>query len=193
MILSLALGLGYYTKENGQFIWNKNSAALVLASFIGVTLALSRASFLGFLGIIYVYALITKNAFLRKGFYLSFLAAALYLIYFLSQHDFYDFIINTITFSNGSSLGHVLEWIEGIEAMYTNPLGLGLGESGRVAAFAGEHTGGENQFIITGVQLGVPLLLVYISIHISLIKTAWNNRRSSMGTRRCSSCLRGMC
>lgn len=184
MSLSISLCLSYYTNEQGAFQWNKNSTFFIVASFVGIILALSRASFLGFMVVIYLYALITKNAFLRKAFYLLLLIAAAYLIYFLSQHDFYDFIINTITFSNASSLGHVLEWVEGIEAMSMNPLGLGLGESGRVSGFSGDHTGGENQFIITGVQLGVPLLLIYVGIHISLIRMAWKNRNASMGKLR---------
>lgn len=184
MILSISLYLGYFTNPYGEFQWNKHSVIGILACCIGIILALSRASFLGFMIVIYLYALITKNAFLRKGFYLAFIFAGLYLIYFLSQHDFYDFIINTITFSNASSLGHVLEWLEGIEALIANPFGLGLGESGRVSGFSGDHTGGENQFIITGVQLGIPLLIIYMGIHISLIRIAWKNRRSPIGKLR---------
>jgi hypothetical protein len=56
------------------------------------------------------------------------------------------------------------------------PLGLGLGESGRIAITGNGNTGGENQFIITGVQLGMPLLIVYILIQFYVIKIAWKNK-----------------
>jgi predicted MFS family arabinose efflux permease len=60
-------------------------------------------------------------------------------------------------------------------------LGLGLGESGRVSMFSKENTGGENQFIITGVQVGIPMLLLYMGIHLSLMVTAFKNLKSKVG------------
>ncbi len=50
--------------------------------------------------------------------------------------------------------------------MAREPLGLGLGTSGRISALAGDNVGGENQFIITGVQTGVLGLLLYLAIHV---------------------------
>lgn len=52
-----------------------------------------------------------------------------------------DFITNSIQFSNNSSIGHVLEWVAGIEAMITSPLGMGLGASGRVTALEEDAVG----------------------------------------------------
>jgi hypothetical protein len=43
---------------------------------------------------------------------------------------------------------------------------------------------GENQFIITGVQVGLPLLMVYILIQVYLIKEAWKNKNSGLGKLR---------
>ncbi|MCX6203776.1 MAG: hypothetical protein NTY43_05710 [Bacteroidetes bacterium] len=76
-----------------------------------------------------------------------------------------DFVANSIQFSNNSSLGHVLEWVAGVEAMITAPLGMGLGASGRVTALEGDAVGGENQFIIVGVQIGIAGLLLYLTIY----------------------------
>ena len=65
--------------------------------------------------------------------------------------------------------------------MSVKPLGLGLGESGRISMFTKENTGGENQFIITGVQVGVPMLLLYMGIHLSLMVSAYKNLKSKVG------------
>jgi hypothetical protein len=67
----------------------------------------------------------------------------------------------------------VIAWIEGIEAIASNPIGLGLGESGRVAGSLGDTTGGENQYIVIGVQTGLAALLLYLWMHIYFIKTCW--------------------
>ena len=99
----------------------------------------------------------------------------LYFIFFMliMNPDFYEFIMETITFTNPSSVGHVLAWIEGAEAILANPLGLGLGNSGRVASSLSDTVGGENQYIIIGVQTGIITLLLYLWIHIYFIKTCW--------------------
>jgi hypothetical protein len=57
--------------------------------------------------------------------------------------------------------------------MIQYPFGLGLGSSGRVGISLQGNTGGENQFIILGVQLGIIAMLLYLSVYILLIKNAW--------------------
>lgn len=178
MVLSLAVFLGWFTRsttQGYQLILNKYTIAFLTASLIGVFFALSRASIFGFLLIVILYAFLTKNKMMIKGFYLLILAVSIYFIYFLSNNNIYDFIIGTINFSNPSSLGHIAGWLEGLNAFVSHPFGMGLGESGRVASTGNGNTGGENQFIITGVQLGVPLLIVYIMIQYGVIKMAWKN------------------
>jgi len=73
--------------------------------------------------------------------------------------------------------------------MIQNPLGLGLGSSGRAAM--GDNTGGENQFIIIGVQAGIVAMFLYISIYISLIRTArhWVNRLKGKEKKVCLALL----
>jgi len=105
----------------------------------------------------------------------------LYFIYFITQTDVYDFVVESITFNNASSLGHLLEWLDGFNAMVTKPFGLGLGESGRISMGTKDNTGGENQFIITGVQVGLPMLILYITIHINLIIKAYKNIEDKSG------------
>ena len=108
----------------------------------------------------------------------------IYFIYFITQKDVYNFVVSSARFTNASSLGHVLEWVDGFNAMLAKPLGMGLGESGRISMFTKENTGGENQFIITGVQVGVPMLILYISIHLKIIVSAYKNLKSSVGKIR---------
>jgi hypothetical protein len=80
-------------------------------------------------------------------------------------------ILNTIDFSDPSSLGHIAQWAEGIVSIIQHPLGLGLGSSGRVGASLDGNVGGENQFIIIGVQAGIIAVFLYLSIYIMFIKT----------------------
>ena len=91
----------------------------------------------------------------------------------------YDYVVNTISFEDSSSIGHLIEWANGIEAMINKPLGMGLGESGRVSIAIKENIGGENQLIIIGVQTGVIGLLIYLSITIAIIKEGVKNLKNA--------------
>ena len=68
--------------------------------------------------------------------------------------------------------------------MIASPLGLGLGESGKVSSALGQNIGGENQFIIIGVQAGVIALGLYMLIYILLIKNAYQRFFISRGKER---------
>ena len=175
MLLTLSFVLAFYTEGTKKLVLTKFGSLMLVASFICILLALSRASFIGYLIIIGLYAIITKNKIIMKLIYIGISLALIYFIYFITQTDIYDFVVESITFSNASSLGHLLEWAEGFNAMITSPFGLGLGESGRISMGTKDNTGGENQFIITGVQVGLPMLLLYITIHIQLIRVAYKN------------------
>lgn len=147
-----------------------------LASLICIFLAASRASFISYFFILYCFAIITNQ---KKYLYYLYTAIffALVYVFFWLEGDMYEFIINTITFQNSSSIGHVVEWLDGINAMIESPLGKGLGESGRVAIEQKENIGGENQFIIIGVQAGVIAMLIYLVIYIQLIRHGLKNMR----------------
>ena len=72
----------------------------------------------------------------------------LYLYYF-SDEELRFFIQDTLTFQNTSSLGHLVEWIEGIISIYENPFGVGLAMSGNASGVDQSiKIGGENQFLI---------------------------------------------
>lgn len=159
---------------------NRFTIITLLASLICIFLAASRASFLNYFIVLYVYAWIIRYKPILQ-FYHGLAAIAILYVVFLLQGDLYDFIINTLTFENASSLGHVLEWIAGIEAMISHPLGMGLGESGRVSVASGFNTGGENQFIIIGVQTGFIGMLLYIAIYGALIQQGIQTMRQATG------------
>lgn len=191
MLLSLCFILAFYTKkintnENSKYklVLSKFGSLFLLASFVCILLALSRASFIGYIIVIILYAIITKNKLVQKLMYVGFIIVVMYFIYFITQTDIYDFVVESITFNNASSLGHLLEWLDGFNAMIAKPFGMGLGESGRISMGTKDNTGGENQFIITGVQVGLPMLILYISIHIHLIIRAYKNLKHPSGKVR---------
>jgi len=176
-LLALAVIAGLYTRDDNKFNINSIGMIALGASLLSILFALSRAPLASYFIMIYVYALITKRKYITNTIHVAFGLIAIYFIYqFLqfenNQSGIIAVIMNTIDFSDPSSIGHVEQWAEGILAMAQHPFGLGLGSSGRVAGSLGENVGGENQFIIIGVQTGVMALLLYLYIYILFIKTS---------------------
>jgi hypothetical protein len=174
-LLALAILAGLYTKDDNKIKVDTLGIIAIIATQFSIFLALSRSSLASYFIMIFIYALITKKKLLLNIIYSGFIAVVIYFIFFMLviNPDLYEYIYETITFTNPSSVGHVLAWIEGIEAITGNPFGLGLGESGRVAGSLGDTTGGENQYIVIGVQTGLAALLLYLWMHIYFIKTCW--------------------
>lgn len=168
-LLALALIAGLYTNDKNQIKLDLFGKLALIASQVSIFFALSRASLVSYFFVIYVYALVTKKKAILNTYYFGFLAVVLYFMYFLQNEDVYDFVVDTITFENGSSMGHVIEWLAGIESMINSPLGLGLGSSGKISNALGLNVGGENQFIIIGVQVGIIGMLIYLTLQIMLI------------------------
>lgn len=139
--------------------------AALLCSILCVVFALSRASLAGYFMASYLFFLINGNKKILWIYHGLFVVVAIVFIYFLANDIIGDFILNTFNFTNTSSLSHLVEWIDGIEAIGRSPMGLGLGESGRVAGELGLNVGGENQIIIIGVQAGVVAIALYVLIY----------------------------
>jgi hypothetical protein len=172
--MALAVILALFTQENNKFT---SIGILGLgASLISIIFALSRAPLVSYFLIIYVYALLTRKKYITYTVHTFAIMVCVYLIYLFTRFEasntrgLQEVVMNTIDFSNPSSVGHLVQWAEGIIAITSNPLGLGLGSSGRVAATVSENIGGENQYIIIGVQLGIIAILLYLSIYIMFIK-----------------------
>ena len=94
--------------------------------------------------------------------------------YYFSSEETKYFILDTITFQNSSSLGHLVKWIQGILSINDNPLGSGLGTSGNSLSVDDQiSVGGENQFIIIGVQMGIIGLINYIGLIYYSIRNSY--------------------
>ena len=173
VLLALFLG-GTYQSDRRLFYFA--SAAVGLS----IVFALSRASLLSLILIVYLFFLLTGRRTIIRVFHLLALLFCVGLLYMTFNNSIVEFILATISFSDSSSLSHLLEWVAGIEAMAAHPFGMGLGESGRVAGALGLNVGGENQFIILGVQCGVlPMLLYIFIIAVSIYMSAVLFKRST--------------
>lgn len=168
-LLALAVIAALYTDDENNLKISVFGQLALVSSFIAIVAALSRAPLASYFAMIYVYAFITRKGYMLKIFHYGFIAAVLYFIFLIQNEDIYSFVVDTITFQNASSVGHIIEWLAGIDAMIKQPLGLGLGSSGKVAGMLGLNVGGENQFIIIGVQAGIIALILYLLIHAYLM------------------------
>ena len=145
---------------------------LILLVIFSFSFASSRASMIASVLVLIFALFISKNyKILFIGF--SFLIFSFaYLFFYASEETRYLFQ-DTLTFQNSSSIGHLFEWIQGVLSIYENPFGVGLAMSGNASGVDQSiKIGGENQFLIYGVQMGVIALILYLSI---LIKSIWNS------------------
>lgn len=182
-LVSIAAILALATTNTQKIKLSNFLLIAFLASLFSIVFALSRASFASYFFIIYAYAYITKRkkwlTYIHYGA-IVIIAVALTII----SDDIYQFIIGTLNFTNSSSLYHILQWVEGIEAIFTNPLGYGMGAAGRVSGLSGDNIGGENQLIIIAVQAGIIALALYVAIYAVITKTALQMARQRKGRAR---------
>lgn len=161
-LLAFATGLIWYLSRNRAESW---FYLLVMAAAVGsLFFSASRAAFGAFFVMLFFVALVFRlYRLLALGATMLFLFF-IYVLYFASE-DFYYFVYDTITFQNASSVGHLVEWFLALDAMIANPEGLGLAMSGNTGSVEDEvRVGGENQFLIYGVQLGVLGMALYILV-----------------------------
>jgi hypothetical protein len=177
-VLAAVYSSGDYKKESGFFLLT------LFAVLLSIVFALSRASMLAFILVGYLFFLLSGRTKVVRVFHAAALLFCISVLFLSFNNTIADFIIATIQLSDSSSLAHLLEWISGIEAMAVHPLGMGLGESGRVAGALGLNVGGENQFIIVGVQCGWVALLLYLAIIIVSIILSVRLYKSSTGRAR---------
>lgn len=177
-IISLSVILALYTNDDNKFRINNVGLLGLCATAMSVAFALSRAPLASYCLVIYIYALVTKRKLIVNTVHFIFAVGAVYIIYLFAQFEnnhtgLIAVLLNTIDFSDPSSVGHLVQWAEGILSISQHPLGLGMGSSGRVAASLNESVGGENQFIIVGVQAGVIALILDLIIFIMFIRISY--------------------
>ena len=175
--------LALVTTGTKKIKMNRFILVAFLCTLASIIFALSRASFVSYFIILCMYAYITNRRNWLRYFYYGAVVAVITVFTFLSG-EFYDFFIGTLNFTNSSSVYHIIQWLEGIESIASNPFGLGLGTSGRISAMLGSNVGGENQLIIIGVQAGLIALLLYLFIYIYLLRTAFKMTVERKGKAR---------
>jgi len=146
---------------------------VIFCAFVCVSLAYSRATFVAFFMMIIFMAFLLRYYKILVIAFTSFLLIAIYIISF-APDDVKYFVEDTIKFENSSSLTHLVEWAEGLESMLSNPQGIGLATSGNAGGVEKDlQVGGENQYLIYGVQLGFLGLLFYLGMLMIGIRNSW--------------------
>ena len=151
------------------FFSAKKTIFYIIITSIVFYFAFSRASILGAVLIATIFTITTKNYKLLLYAFVLLITFLLFISFYASD-EFIFYIKDTLSFNELSSLGHLFEWIQSIISIYENPLGIGLATSGNAFSVIDEiKVGGENQFLIFGVQLGVIFMIIYILIILKSI------------------------
>lgn len=161
-LLAFSTGLIWYLSNKRTESWMY--LLVMFAAFGSLMMTASRAAFGAFfVMLIFIAVVFRLYKLLGLGFGI-FVCFTIYVLFFASD-EFYYFIYDTLTFQNASSVGHLVEWFLALDAIISNPEGIGLAMSGNTGSVTDEvRVGGENQFLIFGVQLGVLGMFLYIAI-----------------------------
>ena len=152
-------------------------SSILIIGVIALLFAYSRATFVAFFGMLLFMALQLKY---YRIIFSVFAAIAFFVLYivFLASDDLRYFVIDTITFQNSSSVTHIIDWLEAIDSMVNNPMGIGLGTSGNMGGVETDLiVGGENQFLIYGVQMGFVSAIIYLLIISYAIRNCFQCNR----------------
>jgi hypothetical protein len=77
---------------------------------------------------------------------------------------FAGFVWQSLTWESVSSLSHLKDWTQGVTMLFQNPLGLGLGAGGLIAARFGLPTiAADSQYFKYSVELGLPGITLYLA------------------------------
>ncbi|WP_158855808.1 O-antigen ligase family protein [Lunatibacter salilacus] len=167
VLLGFSTGLIWYltTKRDFSGIY----LLVLVCSFGSLLFSSSRAAFAAFFVMLFFIAIVFK---LKKLILLAAFLVLLFVVWvvYLAPEEFYFFVLDTLTFQNPSSAGHLLEWLLSWSSMLENPLGIGLAMSGNMSSVEEDlRLGGENQFLIYGVQLGFLGMGLYIALLFAAI------------------------
>lgn len=168
LLFALCLLLSWISFSEEDIIRPKHRWLLVAVLLWGLYLTFSRASMLGSVIVLYLYAILTKRKQLLRTLYFGvFLAFVLFMVF--ANIKFKAYVFDTINLRESSSLGHLISWVTGLDAIFQQPLGMGLGSSGLYAFGDGLGIGGESQPIFMGVSTGVLSMVAYLIIYIGMI------------------------
>lgn len=171
LLLFLTIPLYSILKKRENIGFNFFLFFIVLLSFY---FAYSRASIISALIVVIISLFLTKNYKLIYYLFFFFLFSTLIFILTASQDSIY-FLIDTFTFKESSSFSHLIEWIQAILTIIDNPFGIGLAMSGNASGVdQAIKIGGENQFLIYGVQMGVFSIILYSLMLFKSIKDSYS-------------------
>jgi len=171
-LITIAAILSMSLTKNNTYSFDKFLLLSIVASILSILFALSRASLIGYMLIVYLYTLITKNKNATKLLRYIFLIL-IFLFVFSIKDEIKNFFLGTIMFTNSSSLTHLLAWTEAIISIYSHPMGIGLGTIGNLVSSDTSFFAGENEFLIIGVQVGLLPMFIYLFIYYKIIKIAF--------------------
>ena len=180
LLMALCLILSWVSFDSSSTIHPKWKWLLLAIFSYALFRTFSRSSIVGFAMVLYAYSIFTNRKLLLKTFYFSLIIFIFYLTFF-TKNVFRNYLIDSISFTESSSLGHLVMWISGIDVMIEHPFGLGLGSSGVYSFGDGQGIGGENQLIFMGVQTGVITMLLYLTVYIIIWKIIAKNLKNAKG------------
>ncbi|WP_420384938.1 O-antigen ligase family protein [Roseivirga sp.] len=155
----------------------------LFCAFICLLFAYSRASFASFFLLLGFMALMLRY-YKLIGVALSISVIIGIYIVFFAANDILYFVVDTLTFQNSSSLTHIVDWLNAVNSIISNPMGIGLAMSGNAGGVEKDLiVGGENQYLIYGVQMGVIGMLLYIGMLYYGIRNSWRAFRLSPSRR----------
>lgn len=160
VLMGFSAGLIWFLTSKKEYNWFY--IVVMVCSLGSLIFSASRAAFAAFFIMIFFLALVFGLYKLIGAGIIALVGFALYVVFFASE-DFYFFVLDTLTFESTSSVGHVVEWVLALDSMIGNPFGIGLAMSGNAGSVTDElRVGGENQFLIYGVQLGWIGMFLYL-------------------------------
>ena len=167
LFLSVCLNYLFHSKYNSNRLAFLGLLLLVIFSFF---FSYSRGAIIAS-GIIVFFTLFLEKQYLLIRIVLVLVIMLVIYISFFSSKESQYFVLDTLNFQNTSSLGHLVEWLEGVNSMIQNPMGIGLAMSGNANGVdQALKISGENQFLIYGVQMGFLGLIIYVSMLVKGIK-----------------------
>ncbi len=176
----------YWTQGSKRYLV---AMLLVLVSLFA---SFSRASTVALLVEVLFISLALDQSKMKYVLIMLLLAGYLYFNFFASS-SVLEFIAMTLNFENASSVGHLLQWVQGVNAFLKDPLGYGLGTSGNAGGTLSQfRLGGENQFIIIAVQLGLVGFLLYIGlIYYGIVNSVAAYKRLRVSSSRAFALVAG--
>ena len=160
------------------FKTNKYKYLIILvAAFICVLFAYSRASFVAFFLMLSFMAVVLRYYQILTTGFLAVVCIGLYVLFFAADEILF-FVIDTLTFENSSSQTHIVDWLNALNSIISDPMGIGLAMSGNAGGVEKDLiVGGENQFLVYGVQMGIIGALLYTGMLAVGIRNAWRAYR----------------